>query len=540
VTHVHTIRKALAIATAALAVTAAAPLAAFADSDPVGIGVLRADATDPGLFAVPVWTDDAGATLTSVTASIRSGADTITSVPLIASGGLWSPASALKLTGDGGPMPGYGEYTVEVSATDSAGDTVTRSDVGTLDYRLRPEFANDALTFPDAPLGWSHQHTHVTGTLEARKPGTGAIVPLDGKSVTVTVGPDAPVTVQTAADGSFTTDDLHFDAAYYVVASVDLDDATSHGSVQIASEPSETWTQTSVDASPSATRVEPGHSLTIRGTVTVSGTTAPVAGATVRIRFQNYPDDVQWTATTDAKGKFQRSFRVISGPYPSWSADVVAPFLTGEASGQVVVPNEGAFVGSRVSLAANGRVRATGTLTTPYGGWVGDPDQHIWLEYSRDGRTGWKVLARGIDYLGSAETVAAWGYATGYYRLYHPTSDDVASTASTPVRLARTPTRIAANDARPEPVRKGARITVTGTLQQFVGSWRAMARKPVNLYFQPTGAKTWRFVTSGRTDARGRAGLRATATRTGKWLLQYFGDGTHFDSYGLADAVTVR
>jgi hypothetical protein len=538
---VSCIRKALPIAAVALALVAAGTVPAFADSNPVGIGVLRADNTDPGLFAVPVWTDATGAALSSVTATIRSGAATITTIPLTAAGGLWSPASALELTGDGGPMPGYGQYTVDVSATDSADNTLTRTDVGTLDYRLRPGFANNAVSFPDAPLGWTHQYTRVAGTLVARTPGTGTIVPLDGETVTVTAGPDAPVTVVTAADGSFATGQLPFDADYYAIASVALDDATAHGTAQTASEPSETFTSVYLDATASAERVEPGHSLTISGTVTYASNNTPVAGVTVWVRFDNYPNDVHWTATTDAKGKFQISIPVISGPYPYWHADVVAAYLTtNEVSRLIRVPNEGAFTGTRLSLAANGRVRGTGTLTEPYGGWVGNPDQAVWLEYSRDGRTSWKVLARGTDYLGTAKTLTAWGYTTGYYRLYHPTSDDVASAASTPVRLSRTQTRIAGNNAGPDPVLKNARVTVTGTLQQLVGSWRAMAGQPVRLYFLPAGATTWHYVTSGHTDSRGHASLHGTATGTGKWLLQYFGDGTHFDSYGTADSVTVR
>ena len=36
-------------------------------------------------------------------------------------------------------MPHYGRWTVQVTATDSAGNTTTRDDAGTLDFTLRPE-----------------------------------------------------------------------------------------------------------------------------------------------------------------------------------------------------------------------------------------------------------------------------------------------------------------------------------------------------------------------------------------------------------------
>lgn len=38
----------------------------------------------------------------------------------------------------------------------------------------------------------------------------------------------------------------------------------------------------------------------------------------------------------------------------------------------------------------------------------------------------------------------------------------------------------------------------------------------------------------------GHVKLHDTATRDGRWLLQYFGDRTHFDSHGTADYVDVR
>src|SRR5690242_2161741 len=116
-------------AAAALATSLALPAVAAADTDPVGIGVLRPDADDHGSFSVPVWTDDPDATLTSVTATVRDGDTNVTTVPLTGVNGLWSPIHALKLTEDGGPMPHLGDYAVDVTATDSDGNTLTRSDV---------------------------------------------------------------------------------------------------------------------------------------------------------------------------------------------------------------------------------------------------------------------------------------------------------------------------------------------------------------------------------------------------------------------------
>jgi hypothetical protein len=104
---------------------------------------------------------------------------------------------------------------------------------------------------------------------------------------------------------------------------------------------------------------------------------------------------------------------------------------------------------------------------------------------------------------------------------------------SSVVHLSRIPTRVWANVASPNPVHKGGTVTDTGTLQQYsAGAWHAMAYRPIYLFFQPSGTTTWYREAYGKTDAYGRAKLHATATRSGKWLLQYFGDATHFDSDG--------
>jgi hypothetical protein len=90
-------------------------------------------------------------------------------------------------------------------------------------------------------------------------------------------------------------------------------------------------------------------------------------------------------------------------------------------------------------------------------------------------------------------------------------------------------------------VKAGRTVTVTGTLQEYrSGAWRAFTRRHVELWFLAKGAKTWSRVTSGSTDTHGRATLHGKAAKDGRWLLQYWGDATHFDSGGTSDYVDVR
>src|SRR3954453_14599443 len=107
-----------------------APAAATATAGPVGVGGRRRKARGRGSFAVPVWTDEPGANVTTVTATIRDGGTTVATVPLAPqlTAGFWAPARPLRPTEDGGTIAALGHYAIDVSATDSHADTTTRAD----------------------------------------------------------------------------------------------------------------------------------------------------------------------------------------------------------------------------------------------------------------------------------------------------------------------------------------------------------------------------------------------------------------------------
>ena len=67
-----------------------------------------------------------------------------------------------------------------------------------------------------------------------------------------------------------------------------------------------------------------------------------------------------------------------------------------------------------------------------------------------------------------------------------------------------------------------------------------MGGQHVELFFYRKSNHKWYYVTSGKTDSRGRATLRAKAYWDGWWIVQYWGDRTHFDSGGTSDYVDVR
>jgi hypothetical protein len=94
-----------------------------------------------------------------------------------------------------------------------------------------------------------------------------------------------------------------------------------------------------------------------------------------------------------------------------------------------------------------------------------------------------------------------------------------------------------ANSAR---VKKGSTLTLTGNLKQDVGGvWKPFAGQHVELYFQPKSSTRWTYLAYGRTDATGHAKFTSKAVQDGRWLIQYFGDATHFESDAAAVFVDV-
>lgn len=109
--------------------------------------------------------------------------------------------------------------------------------------------------------------------------------------------------------------------------------------------------------------------------------------------------------------------------------------------------------------------------------------------------------------------------------------------------MARTATRITGANASPEPVKKGRTITVTGKLQQRLGSgvWKAYASQKVRILFKAKGSTTWTDLGTATTKADGtfKKGLKATKDGTWQPVLLY-PDSKHLLSSGSEDFVDVR
>lgn len=551
------VASAAALSLAAGALTfVAAPVALAADPATVGIGAALTDPNQRGAFAVNAWTDAEGAAVTAVSAKLRQGDTVVAELPALTErswdkGKFRVPDDALlKLTEDGGSLPSLGAYAIDVTATDSKGNTLTKRDAGRLDFTLRP-----VLSFDLGTPSHEDPTARPQGKLVGVQPGSGDRVPLPGRTVEVrrtSPAEDAGRTGTTSDSGDFTTEAYplsrpngEFRATYTENSEQVRGTTTAESRVwRYRTRP------VTVTATADRTRVLPGEQVTITGQV-LDGT-APAAGVAL---WAGLGRDTSRSAygkqvVTDSEGRFTVQVPGVTGVYLNrWLVVPENGFLNGSADGPLVLPEESTVQALRATLAANGQVSVSGLFRARY--QMAGPvrgSQRVQIERSPDGRTGWKVLGGGHaevigmdNWRNESFTVKGSGGTSAYYRVRHLTSDEFAESTSQVFRMSRTATRVTSVNAAPEPVRKGATVTVTGVLGEQSGTkWKAMVGKPVQLWFQAKGTTKWKLITKGTSGANGRTALRGKAAVDGTWLIQYLGDATHFNSTGVGDFVDVR
>jgi 5-hydroxyisourate hydrolase-like protein (transthyretin family) len=99
-------------------------------------------------------------------------------------------------------------------------------------------------------------------------------------------------------------------------------------------------------------------------------------------------------------------------------------------------------------------------------------------------------------------------------------------------------------NAGPEPVAKGARLTVDGRLTRATSdaatTFTGYASQPVKLQFRKTGSSTYTTIKTVRTDATGRLSTTTTANATGYWRWSYAGNDTVASVNATADGVSLK
>ncbi|CAM5532904.1 hypothetical protein [Streptomyces griseorubiginosus] len=98
-------------------------------------------------------------------------------------------------------------------------------------------------------------------------------------------------------------------------------------------------------------------------------------------------------------------------------------------------------------------------------------------------------------------------------------------------------------DATPEPVAKGAKLTVKGKLSR--ANWEDLKYhgypgQSVRLQFRAAGAAHYRTVKTVKTDNVGRLSTKVTATQAGSWRWYFPGTTTTSLKASAGDAVTLQ
>ncbi|MEV4001292.1 hypothetical protein [Actinomadura sp. NPDC049753] len=164
------------------------------------------------------------------------------------------------------------------------------------------------------------------------------------------------------------------------------------------------------------------------------------------------------------------------------------------------------------------------------------------LQFSADGKT-WKDKAAQSPGLDGKFAIDVKAERDGHWRARVPDDDGylvVPSVSSTDNVDVRYRTYIHQFNASPEPVKKGAAITVKGLLYRYMPAGGPGPGAPVSLYFKAKGSSTWTGVAVVKTASNGWFSKKVTASRDGYWTAVYQGSSGYLPSNQPADYVDVR
>ncbi|MFG2479129.1 hypothetical protein [Streptomyces fagopyri] len=493
---------------------------------------------DRANFRVSAWSSGDGATVTSLTARfypLNAPADTapvltVTDFAYV-DAHVWRATAPVVL-------PAFGAYRVALDVRDDHGYDVTLPAGGTVEYQQVVHFSSYTQTVP-SNFDFDHRTVTVQGALTLTDPGTGQVSPFPGATVSVYNNTSASSSkATTAADGTFT-------------ASLD-----AGGAIQTSGEyvpgREDSWTHTHAYAylpqpdrpASEPTRIRltspPDVNVPAGGTTTVTGVVERKVGDAWLPAPRTFFDlsgpqtGSDWISSgfTDDRGAFGIPISQ-AGTYQV--RDEATDFLEqSPAEGiRVHIPQPGArFTSLSVSQDATGQGLVAGHLAL---GQAGSPPAGttVQVQYSADGKS-WRTAATatvGRQGLGKDEflcDVRQGSNANGYWRVSFLGNRDWLPVTGKTVHLLRTPTRITGGRPNTTHPSRNQKLSFSGSLQQSsAGTWHAYGHATVQLWFQPSGSKTWHLMSTAATDARGQYSLSARDTESGTWYVAYQSPDTH-------------
>ena len=446
-----------------------------------------------------------------------------------------------------------GDYRVTVDLQDASGAAVAGAvSPYPLEYRTTVTIA-DLTATPSVP-DYLHQEVTVGGTVVAKDPrDPDASAATDGMTVAVDTG-HGRLTATAGAEGRFTT--AFVPTAPHIQFSAAPQPSSAYpGAVDVPTSPQylhTTQAPVRFTASTHALDLKQGTTGTVTGRAEIQTATGwqPLPHTAITLQGDGV---VAGETTTDSHGSYTLH---VSSDNPAPDAELYAgtdglpfqqlaaePFslhvaYTTETDTGAVLNDDGTLKAAGYVLFVDARAK-----------WPARPT--VTLQYSQDGRTGWKNAAtvpftvrhnKPLMDETFARTLTAPD-TDAYWRARFDGTPDLATSTSKPVHLYRYATRVTGFHASPDPVRKGQPISFAGTLQYKKGTtWKPLYGGSPTLYFKPRGSSTYHYVCELGTDKHGHFIGKVSAERDGTWALAVSRQtGDHYlRSARVTDYVDVR
>ncbi len=448
-----------------------------------------------------------------------------------------------------------GDYRVTVDLEDASGATVTGAlSPHTLRYQTLVRIPE--LTATPAVPDYLHQQVTVSGSALATDP---------RHPDTPTPAAGVPVDIETGRGrvNATTTDDGRFTATFVPVqTSIDLTAAPGAsvnypGAIDLLSpKKSLHTTQAPVrfTASTHALNLKQGATGTVTGRAEIQTTSGwqPLPHTSIGL-FGTDSNVVAGQTTTDSQGTYTLH---VSSYNAAPTAQLVAgtsymPFQ------QVATEPFSLHVAYATHLDMSADLTDTSSLKVSGYVYYEDARAHwparptITLQYSKDGKSGWKNAATVPIKLRYNKPLFEEDFArtltttntNAYWRARFDGNPDLATNTTKPVHLYRYATRITGFHASTNPVRKNQAFSFAGTLQYKNGTtWKPLYGGSPTLYFKPRGSTTYRYVTELGTDRHGHLIGMETAKQDGTWAIALSRQtGDHYlRSAQVTDYVDVR
>ncbi|MFE7764833.1 hypothetical protein [Streptomyces sp. NPDC057438] len=495
----------------------------------------------------------AGEDVKKITAKLRplGSADTDTPVATVTEFTQTYFASSWEGTWSSPPvhLDTLGEYTIDVEATTSGGETTVRQNAGVLRYQKQPVISDFSVTPTEPTI--DDKVVTATGDLLLRDPSTRATEAMPGAPVDIDLGDSVEETVTTDDQGHFSLA-REVSEGGWVRARYRSD--LGYATVPVIGiRPKAAPTRLFLDKS--SFHVVANAEMKVTGRLEYrSGTEwKPLAGIPLELDYKNSHITDATEATTDTAGRFtfvrrvygNTTFEVGFPPYPynPWIQRTATADVTAKVTSTSRFTEFTAAQNEHAQLDVTGIVDLSGNY---YSGRI-----KVGIQYSADGKTGWKTKKTVTTGFGSQFIVEGLkGSPDGYWRLRYAgdTKRDFRGTTSKAVRKVKALTRIKGAGASPEPVRKGGTLTVKGVLQEAkpastVGwtSWKAYGGKRVQILFRPRGEKSWYLMGTVKTKANGSFAKGIKAPMDGTWVPVHLEpDSKHFAGAGAEDYVDAR